>query len=301
MKNRTDVLWRAVMHIESVKRWQWMVIGLVAGLGVGVARSLSTSDLSAYGEGINDQRTFERRVLTNVNGSPLFKDIRVTRQTLDDGAGRSEAVYVVSGKSVPENARAGERYQPMWYAAHVPYKPAFDLSEADKAKNSSAAARWKAAGEPTIIDWLELAHETAGVTYTNAWWDTYPVRTFAIAGFIVIGVVWPFFVNLYYFKSLWRPREEKGVSLRGMRSARAEVAKPAVEVGSGHLEELEKELEAGMLGERTEEVAADAPAAVKTLSTDGPAAAIELPRDDRHFVAESDDFYPTDERMHPKK
>src|SRR6478609_2542482 len=116
------------MHVESIKRWQWMIAGLVLGLAMGFARSLRTSDLSAYGEGINDQRTFERRVLTNVNGSPLFKDIVVTRQTFNDDAGGPEPLYIVAGKSVPENARAGERYQPMWFAAHAPYKPAFDLS-----------------------------------------------------------------------------------------------------------------------------------------------------------------------------
>ena len=56
-------------------------------------------------------------------------------------------------------------------------------------------------------------------------------------------------VNLYYFGSLWRPREEKGVSLRGVRLPAAAGEKRAGELGVEDLAELEKEVEGKMGGE----------------------------------------------------
>jgi hypothetical protein len=287
------------MHLESVTRWQWMLLGLVLGLGLGYSRSYRANDLTAYGEGINDQRVFERRVLSNVGGSPLFKNIRVSRQVLDDGAGNVETVYIVSGKSVPENALAGERYKDMWYAAHVPYRPAIDLGQIAQTKKPQALARWQGVVHPTVLDWLALAHETAGVSYSNAWWDTYAVRTFTIGGFLVVGVIWPFFVNLYYFRSLFRPRGEKAVSLGGVHAPAPAAAIPSMEVDLGHLCELEQELEAGMGVSGPVAVSGEAKSGVAVLAADATPVAPEEAHDDRHFRAKPDDYYPTEERVHP--
>src|ERR1700684_1177301 len=143
------------MQIESIKRWQWLILSVIVGFAIGYARSWQAGDLPAYGEGLNEQQLFERRVRSRAGNNPLFKDIRVSRQILDDGAGSSETVYLVSGKSVGEDAKAGDAYKNMWYAAHIPYRPALDITG-----SADAVARWNAISEPTVVDWLELAHET---------------------------------------------------------------------------------------------------------------------------------------------
>jgi len=106
---------------------------------------------------------------------------------------------------------------------------------------------------------------------------------------------------LYYFGSLWRPREEKGVSLRGVRLPAAAGEKRAGELGAEDLAELEKEVEGKMGGESVGEVAGEPNAPVRTLAAEAAPVAADEREEDRHFVAEADDFYPTDERMHRKK
>jgi hypothetical protein len=291
------------MHIESIKRWQWMILGLILGLALGYSRRWAATDLPSYGEGINDQRLFETRVLRSIGASPLFKDIRVSRQSLDDGSGNSESLYVVSGKSVAENAKAGEHYKPMWFAAHVPYQPAIDLTQLAGPNNANAAARWQSIPQPTVIDWLQLAHESAGISYTNAWWDTYPLRTFTLAGFLVIGILFPTIINLYYFQSLTRPRSEKGVSLLGVHSPQSATAaatdSQASEAQLTHLRELEQELEATLSGESSAPAGPETASPVRALAADAAASTSEQPHDDRHFRAKPEDFYPTEDRAHP--
>jgi len=105
---------------------------------------------------------------------------------------------------------------------------------------------------------------------------------------------------LYYFGSLWRPRDEKGVSLRGVRLPAAAGEKRAGELGVEDLAELEKEVEGKMGGESVGEVV-EGSSAVRTLAAEGEPVATDEREEDRHYVAEADDFYPTDERMHRKK
>jgi hypothetical protein len=292
------------MHIESIKRWQWMILGALLGLGMGYSRQMGATDLPSLGEGINEQALFERRVLSKAGGSPLFKDIRVSRQTLNDGSGANETLDIVSGKSVPDSARAGEHYKPMWFAAHIPYQPAIQLAQLASARFPDPVSYWHKIPKPTVLDFLELAHASAGVSYANAWWDSYPLRSFTLAGFVLIGIVLPSLINLYYFQSLFRPKEEKAVSLAGVHGSTtagpAPVEHELSEAELEHLHNLEAELEATMRGDAPS-AAPEAAPAIRTLPTDAIAASADQPHDDRHYRAKPEDYYPTEERSHPPK
>jgi hypothetical protein len=292
------------MHIESIKRWQWIILGTLLGLGLGYSRQMGATDLPSLGEGINEQALFERRVLSKAGGAPLFKDISVSRQTLNDGSGASETLYIVSGKSVPDNARAGERYKPMWFAAHIPYQPAIQLAQLASARFPDPASYWQKIPTPTVLDFLELARASAGISYANAWWDSHPLPTYTLAGFVLIGIVLPSLINLYFFQSLFRPKEEKAASLAGVRgstiAAPAPVEHEMSEAELDHLHDLEAELEATMRGDAPSS-ATEAEPAIRSLPTDALTAPVDQPHDDRHYRAKPEDYYPTEDRSHPPK
>src|SRR5687768_18490106 len=88
------------MDLVSVKRWQWLALGVLAGLLLWGVRRWSASDLARFGDTLNDPVTFEQALTKKVVGDvPRFKDIRVHRQTLRDPAGgTSKTVDIVAGK-----------------------------------------------------------------------------------------------------------------------------------------------------------------------------------------------------------
>jgi hypothetical protein len=290
------------MSIQSVKRWQWLLISILLGLGIALAQRSSATDLPSYGEGLTDQRTFERRVLTNLAGKPMFKDIYVTRQTLDDGAGHQESVYLVSGKSVGENARAGDRYRPFCFVSRVPYHPATDLYLLGGTAVSDSAVMWGKIENPTVVDFLELAHKGHGVQYTFAWWNTYPLTIWLGGTVLLIGVILPCVIDLYYFGRLVRAREPKGVSLGNVAPSPTAAPTGASDGELAHLHELEDELEQNLRGTTAGNVSAAAEAApVRSLAETSDSVAVPDEHDDRLFRAKPDDYYPTEDRSQSVK
>ena len=74
------------MTIVSVKRWQWVSIGVAVGLALWGVRVWGAADLGRFGDTMNDPLRFERALLAEVPGVGMrqFKDVRVHRQTLRD-------------------------------------------------------------------------------------------------------------------------------------------------------------------------------------------------------------------------
>src|SRR5205814_4477424 len=61
--------------VERVYRWQWMIIGVLAGLAVGTVRNFFNEDgVSGYPNSMNGQQQFERAILTHKRVSP--SDVR---------------------------------------------------------------------------------------------------------------------------------------------------------------------------------------------------------------------------------
>jgi hypothetical protein len=153
------------------------------------------------------------------------------------------------------------------------------------------------------VDFLRLLRTAGVVSYTDAWWRTYPAATWVGGSVLLIGVVWPTVINLLAFGRLTRPREEKGIDLSKVKNPAAPApAGPSAE-DLEHLHELEAELEAKLAGAAppapAEQPTPPRRAAVLTTAPAGPAPA-DVPHDDTVFGAKADDFYPTERHAdHP--
>jgi len=70
-----------VMRIATLDRWHWVVTALLVGLTCGgvwqSARNDLDDGLDRYGALMTDQRQFEAALVSQAQGLPLFRDIRV--------------------------------------------------------------------------------------------------------------------------------------------------------------------------------------------------------------------------------
>src|SRR5690348_5944342 len=113
------------MRLESVQRWQWVLIGLLVGLTWWGARRWGNGDglLDGPGECINDRATFERALITRLENRPLFKDVMVHRRTID---GRD--LHIVTGlycSGRPDAKDNKYRWRPAAFVAPIPYQSVY--------------------------------------------------------------------------------------------------------------------------------------------------------------------------------
>src|SRR5688572_28214234 len=111
------------MGIERVRRWQWLVLGVVVGVALWWSWRRGGDDLARYGECITDPAIFESALVEAVDGVPRFTRVRVHRQTLDDGAGSRATVHVVAGDYCdgrPDPVKGVHRWRPRFFLAPVP-------------------------------------------------------------------------------------------------------------------------------------------------------------------------------------
>jgi len=119
---------------------------------------------------------------------------------------------------------------------------------------------------------------------------------------VVIGLIWPTIVNLLVFGSFFRPREERGVDLSGIRTTQE--ARPApvpTEQDMGELARIEEELQGRLTAEDVaptgEATASPVPAPIRPLSQselDAPLPEAAGPK--KCFGKDEDDYYPTEVR-----
>ena len=290
------------MYVERVKRWQWLLLSVLVGLALWYARRPDASDLARYGEGLNDPAAFENALFGAVDGVPRVQGLTVHRQAIDDGAGSRRTAYVVSGDYCdgrPDPIDGTFRWRPRFFLAPVPYRARMNLYNLGGTDDEAAEAvrRYERMESPTVLDFLRLLETAKVVSYTHAWWRTYPAATWVGGSVLLVGVVWPTVINLLAYGRLTRPREEKGVDLSKVRST----ATPAPPGTSGpdieHLHQLEAELEAnlsGAAGPEPDPQPAATPRPAPALST-APLEPVAAPaHDDTVFGAHADDFYPTE-------
>ena len=143
------------MGIEGIKRWQWILIGIVAGLGLGyVWASSSGGDVDGASFGLTD---FERE-LTRTNSKtkePLVRNIVVHPPTVD-GYGKSVQPVTYQRMNVAPKSGAIS-WQKAFVIAPIPYKPTFNQSLLEKPTDGQP---------PTVRNYL------AGVTkrYNQVKW-----------------------------------------------------------------------------------------------------------------------------------
>ncbi|MDB5333212.1 MAG: hypothetical protein JWP03_4363 [Phycisphaerales bacterium] len=289
------------MRISDLRQWQWIIISLIVGAGVGYIFQRANEDLNGtYGDQIVSQRRFEEALLKLEQGRPCFTDVTVHKQYVLDPKGAMKMVHVVAGGFWHPKRGVGKvepERPPAFFEADIPYKPATDLGGLGKPE---AVRKFQEIVEPTVIDYLDLLGETRGVQYTNAWWRTMGLKSWMLASFLVIGVVWPILVNLLEYGSIRRPREEKGIDLSQVKAHEDKPAAVAVsDEDLDRLTALEVELEKNLASAAppTEPPTAAQPKPVRKLAV-APlkAAAAAQAAEQKAFAAKQNDYYPTELR-----
>jgi hypothetical protein len=289
------------MTIASVRRWQWIVLGIVVGFLLRTVRDLNGANLGQFGDAINDPLRFERALATTIAERPAFKDVRVYRQVIrDDAGGESRAVHVVTGKYCNgeiDSRDGGYHWRPAVFIAPIPYGHASYLPDI---LGTEAVARYEAIPSPTVLSFLEALSADKGTHYTHAWWDSYPTVTWFGGSVVLIGVVWPTVINLLVFGKLVRPRTEKGTDLRKVRASVA-TSGPALGAQDDleQLQRLEVEMQARLeagLDVPTSASSKGAPPPIVKLESAPVEPAMAIDAGAKEFAAKPDDFYPTERR-----
>src|SRR5689334_25007050 len=121
----------AVMGVTSVRRWHWMIVGLVVGALYGYVRESSADfyqELTSYGVRRLGQHEFEAALKAQFHGRAQFADLVVYPHLLAATGGQTVTLHVVSGlywsgRTEVENGRQAARWEPAYFVASTPYVP----------------------------------------------------------------------------------------------------------------------------------------------------------------------------------
>ena len=276
------------MGIQNVKRWQWVLASLVAGLALGYLQRLPTENWQkAFGDTIT-QRQFEDGLLREQSGQRWFRNIVIYPERVESG-GKAIPVYVVAGdyfdgKLETQDGKRIARWQKRCYIAEGPYRAITPI-----------------AGSKPTDTVLTYLNRVRGVTHSYAWWrdDTWAIGLWTAASFLMIGVIWPTAINLIAFGSITRPREEPGIDLRHVSSQAAQSASQTSEADMAAVAKMGSELETKLAAEAGQHTPVpDQPAAVAAVRpltvAGGEAAPTEQTHEQTEFGRDADDFYPTE-------
>jgi hypothetical protein len=198
------------MGIEKIKSWQWMLIGALVGMALSYVWSSNRADLldvSAAG----DEPSFERDVQFQDprSGKPLVSDITVY-PPIPSFQG---PVNLVTYKRLAEDRRGRLWWLDKHMIARIPFKPSDPRLVSGEANLTIEK----------FLDELAAQHEFIHVHY--AWWlePRKSLAVGAVAGVVLIGVLWPSLLSLLAIGGLAPQREaaEKKPSLFSVRSTSA--------------------------------------------------------------------------------
>jgi hypothetical protein len=334
------------MSLQSLKRWHWIFISLVVGLLLGFIR-YSAIDPDLDRRGSMTQRAFEQAVARQKVATDAGNRTRAIHDTvvvtrIEDPRSRRERsknrlaprfyAYKVDVqhwtgartdiKRVADG-QAEITTRPQMFIATIPYHPGGGAKPVEpqftpsKLQRLAETLRIRTPEAPsTVLDYLAQVAEPSGITFTYRWYNELKVQMagWTLASFVCIGLVWPTLVNLMYFGSFWRPREEKGIDLSKV-SSRSPETRPATVVSDEEhdkLAALEAELQAKLGGFGQDTIStrgpgssgfeAEPPPPVRPLTEAPPLEVVETDaeREAREFKQKDDDFYPTERRGKPK-
>jgi len=231
------------MGIENIKRWQWMILGVLVGLGFAFMNQASLPGNDNWSGRKVGQATFERLAKEKpVAGNPVVKSLRLFPAQVSPATGKRVVVVQFDQLIQTKDPQVWE-YVPTRFEAVEPYVPTRGP---------------RPAADLTVEQYVaEVARENPALVSRYAWW-TEPKWAYTVwggGGLVVIGIIWPTVVNLLIGAGLGRPPKPKEkYDLSRFKSAPALAPKPVVS-DMGALEmlnaSLEKELEAaGVLGNR---------------------------------------------------
>ena len=282
------------MQLARLPRWNWVIIGLVAGLAIGLTRTQADGplyglDVQGSGLLLSDQQQFEDGLVQDYNGIRLFSDPVVYPHWVPNSTGGKTLVYIVSGRYW--DGRPQERgnqtvaeWQPRCVITHTPYRPKIGIAGPD----GTTIQQY-----PSVRDLLNALSKRYGIQYRYAWWAAYPVWTWTLGGLLLVGGLWPSLVNLLAFGTLRRPPEVKPISLWNVRPPKKPKAMQAISFDVP-ASEAEENLMQGGAASNTPATPSVIPAPAPALASTPLEIVPEVAAEAREFGAKEDDYYPTE-------
>jgi hypothetical protein len=265
------------MNLAALKRWHWLVISVVVGVGLGRAMRLTPEDFASFGTALNSRHRFESALVDRIGDRAGFTDITVSRCRVA-GLGERDIVRGLYCSGVPEKDGA-YHWRAYFVDAPVPYVAA----------SEEGARRLAGVKEPSVRDLMGAMK----APYMHAWWQSYSMVTWVTGSILIIGILWPTLVNRMAFGRWTRPAEAKGISLWRVKVSptpgRA-VGRPVYVEGRNDEGEQMPEPRA------PQPAAADAPTRTLANQPLAPMAASALAH--KEFGANPDDYYPTEQKAH---
>jgi hypothetical protein len=294
---------------------------------------------------MTDQETFEAALVREYDGKRLFRDLVVYPIELDEGDGPELKHFVTgqyfNGKPTKVGGRWEAKWEPYCFVAGTPFVPQSDGEALDPATRhdqavaraarrqaqqkpgrdadgdfdpeEAAATQAAASADATVLDYLARMGRERGVRYTYAWWlhPRWQLAVWMAGSFLLIGLVWPTFVNVMAFGTLRRPPEESTgpgwrETLRGVfGKRRLAIASPRPATANGaDVREYDAALEAQLAARGAGEpdpiaaIGPDLPPEAPPVLAAAPetAAVPDGPHEEHHYEAKRDDFYPTEKK-----
>lgn len=268
------------MHIEDLKTWHWVILGLVAGALFSGVKLWQGPWFENSPVDTIDQRSFENGLLA-VNSPRLTAQYRGDEPVLKDVvvhppiAGDRARTYWVTGKACtvamgpkePGNVNSEvvpvEKWLPFKYDAKTPYVPlpAAALQARRGRAGALAAAIAKATAStqpagansqyPTVVDYLKAVQTRSDAKFSFRYaWQELPVVTAIlppVAGLLMIGIAWPMTLRVMQGAGLARKPQPR-VKLPKNRKTLAAKGPLDNSAGDKQLAELTAALEAEMAG-----------------------------------------------------
>jgi hypothetical protein len=181
------------MRIEDIRRWQWLIIGVLLGLFVCWWRGSAGAEQALAGRSTLDTGEFEQMLhRPGRDGAPRIRNIRA--YPVGDGVIWLGAEYNERRGGRWWGRRRGgrdgdggeERWIPVKIRTVTPFVPRIN-PPANTDPNY------------TVIDYLaELEAKNPNVGFAANWWDAEPARsiTWAAGGALIVGGIWPTIINL---------------------------------------------------------------------------------------------------------
>src|SRR5437762_3524724 len=178
------------MKIASIRRWQWAVLGALAGLAIAYGQFSTMSEKSVgLGDGKMTQIEFEREIhLPPIDGMPHLSEIKIYPRADYD---RVELRRL-------RLTRLGSKYEPAFYIADRPYVP--------RGQDRAPAANY------TVREFITgTMPKNAPVKVEYAWWQARTARVVmgSVVGILAMGGIFPMLLRMVMGVGLLRKAQEK--------------------------------------------------------------------------------------------
>ncbi len=282
--------------IEQVKRWHWIVIGLLLGLSLGYAYAASEADGFTRGRTQISPMNFEQALHQRPKqGKPWLTDIVVYPRR----DGQLVQMNMLTNEDKTNSGPGEWVYRPYEMYAPKPYKPYMTPQGRWPWRNN--AQRQAPSPDYTVLSYLQdVAKNNNRMSFRYGWWKEPRVTgaLWTLGSVVVVGGIWPTVLKLLIGAGFGRKKEPEAEydldRFKSEEAAKAPVASAADDTKlRSRVEEIEQELMSNLrtaqAGGADQEGETAAP--IRTLSA-GPLAGGTIgaaPEKDRNYKGE---FYP---------